>query len=415
LENFMAGARLGRFVLMFIVAAALGGAGCASPEEETPVPAPITSTPAAAAMPPAADAPLATGGATQDEIAPTASAVPASTDSDTPAAQEEAISIPPDGIAPPPTIAPRPLAPGAVLDAYQVRSSFTVTSTLADGSARRRQVTTAGYTVDTAGTWGFDAVYTVTYATDVGQETLVYVLQGEYVALRTGGRWLTAARRPEQRVGDPNGLLDMPFLAGLGQGTPLGEEPVNGVAARRYRVDDVQRFRALLGDGLAVNAGEPVRVTLDGWLAPEGYVLRYELDVDVSNAAFLDESGTETPAQQQVRIVFDVVPLSAPPAVEWPADAPAPGAVAVPGFELGEFPIPADAEARVSLEMIEILTSLGVTEALGFYRDELAKMGWSIAGEYTVYSATNGEHALNLLFLPGEDGGTRIQVLTTGQ
>jgi hypothetical protein len=410
----MAGARLGRFVLMFIVAAALGCAGCAGREEETPVPAPTTPAPAAAAMPPAADAPLVTGGVTQDEIALAAFAIPASADSDTPAAQEEAISTPPDGTAPPPTIAPRPLAPGAVLDAYQVQSSFTVTSTLADGSTRWRQVTTTGYTVNTTGSWGSDAVYTVTYGTDVGQETLMYVLQGAYVALQTGERWLTAERRAEQRLGDPNGLLDMPFLDGLGQGIPLGEELVNGVAARRYRIDDVQRFRTLLGDALAVNDGEPIRVTLDGWLAPEGYVLRYELDADASNALFLDETGMETPAQQQVRIVYDVVPLPAAPAVVWPAAAPAPGAVAVPGFAPDEFPIPAGAEARVSLEMIEILTSLSVTEALGFYRDALAKAGWSIAGEYSVYSATNGEHTLNLWFMPGEDGGTRIQVLTTG-
>jgi hypothetical protein len=323
--------------------------------------------------------------ATQSDAAPGAGEVPA------PAASET-------------------LYPSTHLDSYRVQGRYATTSVLADGSEVRQSVDARGAWVRAGNPYGYDAEFTVTVEAPDDADELVYVLLGENAAVKTHGAWMTAGRQGNELLGDPNGLFDLPAMANLTTGERVGAEEILGIPTIHYRITDPAQFTAITGDAMGETL---VSVALDGWVAPEGYVVRYVLAAETHDGAAADAAGELAPvASQQIRIDYALTEANGEVSIAWPADAPPAGDVAIPGFEPGTFPLPDDARLTPGLAALEIETALDENAVERFYAGTLAALGWSFTGEYGVYTATKDDLVLTLLVsaTSSAEGGSTIYV-----
>ena len=302
------------------------------------------------------------------------------------------------------------LYPSTYLDSYRVQGQYVTASTLADGSVVRQRVDARGAWVRADNPYGYDAQFTVNVEAPDDTEELVYVLLGEHAAVKSHGSWMTADRRDNELLGDPNGLFDLPAMAGLASGEAVGEEEILGILTTHYRTDDPAQFAAIAGDAMGDNL---VSVSLDGWVAPEGYVVRYVLAAETRDGTATDAAGNLVPVtSQQITIDYTLTEANGAVAITWPEDAPPAGEVTVPGFEAGAFPLPDDARLTPGVAALEIETALGENAVERFYAGNLSALGWSFTGEYGVYTATKDDLVLTLLVSAASsaEGGSTIYI-----
>lgn len=314
------------------------------------------------------------------------------------------------GVEPEATTRAVTLYPSTYLDSYRVQGQYVTASTLADGSIIRQRVDARGAWVRADNPYGYDAQFTVNVEAPDGTEELVYVLLGEHAAVKSHGSWMTADRRDNELLGDPNGLFDLPAMAGLASGEAVGEEEILGIPTIHYRTDDRAQFTAIAGDAMGDSL---VSVSLDGWVAPEGYVVRYVLAAETSDGTATDATGNLVPViSQQITIDYTLTEANGAVAIAWPEDAPSAGEVAVPGFDPGAFPLPDDARMTPGVAALEIETALDENAVERFYADNLSTLGWTFTGEYGVYTAMKDDVVLTLLVsaTSSVEGGSTIYI-----
>ncbi|MBW7882917.1 MAG: hypothetical protein H3C34_09810 [Caldilineaceae bacterium] len=304
--------------------------------------------------------------------------------------------------------------PSDFLDSYRVTARFAVTSTLVDGALSVEQVDAGGIWRRADNEHGYNAVFTIVNTIGDLPEELVYVLLDDHAAVKIDGQWTTLDRYENDLLGDPNSLFEMPYMAQLTSAMYVGEETMIGVPTFHYQLTNPAQFVAMMGNLLGGQDSTVADVTLDGWVAQEGYVVRYELVADIDGALNLGQLGASQASHQTIAISYGLAGLNSAEEIVWPEDAPAPGVLAVPGFGEGEFPIPEGAATTPGLGMIEIQTGMSESETYEFYATELAAHGWEIDGEYGVYTATRDGHTLNLLVRPSDTGAV-IEIYTVGQ
>jgi hypothetical protein len=75
------------------------------------------------------------------------------------------------------------------------------------------------------------------------------------------------------------------------------------------------------------------------------------------------------------------------------------------------FPLPEGATATPLLGMVEIRTPQPEADVAAFYRERLAELGWSFAGELGFYTASKEGEVINLTILADEvSGDTQVRV-----
>lgn len=347
---------------------------------------------------------LVQGGLEQDAVT-----VAANPETTVEGAMPESDSASGAGEVPAPTAA-ETLYPSTHLDSYRVQGRYATTSLLADGSELRQSVDARGAWVRAANPYGYDAQFTVTVDAPGDADELVYVLLGDFAAVKSHGAWMTAGRQENELLGDPNGLFDLPAMANLAAGERVGEEEILGIPTIHYRITDPAQFTAITGDAMGESL---VSVALDGWIAPEGYVVRYVLAAETHDGAAADAAGDLVPAaSQRINIDYALTEVNGDVAIAWPDDAPPAGDVAIPGFEPGTFPLPDDARLTPGLAALEIATALDENAVERFYAGALSALGWSFTGEYGVYTAAKDDLVLTLLVsaTSSAEGGSTIYV-----
>lgn len=158
---------------------------------------------------------------------------------------------------------------------------------------------------------------------------------------------IAAAEAPAEAI-EPAALL--PAFIGA---EAAGEEAIAGIATLHYTFDE----RALGDAGIARTEGE-VWVAADG-----GQIVRYRLTTTAGPDYF--GPGIEGTATLE----YDLAGIGEPAAaIELPADCP-PGLV--------DLPLPAGAVPTINLPgLLAFATPLPVAEAVAFYREQLAVLGW---------------------------------------
>lgn len=387
-------------LLALIVAGCGGDEEAASPASDAPTAAPTT----AAAAPAKAD-PTAT---------PAAAAAPAQ---DVPAAPSSGEVLP----------------PGKVLKSFRATSESIFATTYADGTVDEQKSSFVSAFVRTDGPFGFDE--SIEMSTEDGDhagadtgsdaapapEKMVIISVGENTAMQMMGKqWTVAARDVDQASpsfemfsGLPGEMNDI-----LSDAKKIGDETVDGIETTHYRVEDKTVFEAMLGTIMDESEGKLVQLGYDVWIAKEGgFAVKYQFVIEVEDAKVMDADGQEVVAPKMLMSMsYELSDVNTPITIEWPADAPEPGQIDMPGFDPGQFPLPPQSKVESSMFGItNITSSLSPDEVIAFYTDTLEGMGWIVEGMGGFYNWSKGDLTLSMVIGPDDTGGGSRITLMPGQ
>lgn len=309
-------------------------------------------------------------------------------------------------------------ATAALPDSYRAQGTFASTTRFADGT---EQIQTGEFEithVQAANAYGANQAYQLTTISSDGAADTVVVYQiDEHVAVHfDDGEWIVLERDAESglvQAIQPITDLANSFAAVSAQAQFVGIEEVNGIAARRLRLDDPAAARQLFARSLFQPSGQIASLQFDIWLAEsDAAVLRYTFDVAISGAVVLNPALQQVSADQQVSWSFDVLDVDGDLALAWPEEAPTPGVLAVPGFAPNEFPIPPGSEVvSTYVGLPELESPLGVEELSAFYQDALGALGWTLEGGFGLFLCSKDEVSFQLLLVEQETGGSKITIL----
>lgn len=199
-------------------------------------------------------------------------------------------------------------------------------------------------------------------------------------------------------------MLDVPFAGALALGAAVGTEEIAGVPTTHYRIDNADEFVALVADAFGGRAGTLTSITLDSWLAADGYIVQYLLAATTAGATVQDSAGADQMVDQTITVDYKMSDIGALDAIVWPADAPPADALIVPGFDADAFPLPENAEVQPSVGVLAFATALDEAGVRDFYAAQLGVAG-SLEGEYGYYTARRDDGpTLVLAVTPGGDG-----------
>jgi hypothetical protein len=336
--------------------------------------------------------------------------------------------LPPDGVllptvTPTPAPAPAPAAPVTGHATYRVQGTFVSQTRYPDGSVISQQGSFAILHQRAANAYGVNQAYRLsTLRADGWIDTAAVFLVDDYIAITFGeGDWMVLRRdRGSSLVAAIRPILDLaaalPAVADHAE--DAGTETRDGLATHHIRItaaDDLghELVRPILG-----LAGEIRTLTLDAWIviptAETGpYVLAYDFRVEIAGAAVFDSRHQEVLADQTVSWSYELLDVNAPLTIAWPAGAPAPGVVDVPGFTLGEFPLPPQTELISLVDGIPALLSLQTEgDVAAFYHAKLPELGWQVEGESGLLRCTKEGNGFQLLIRADPAaGGTRVSIL----
>ncbi len=384
----------------------------AAKEDESGEPAPAAD---AAAQTAAADAAgnlsQAPDGATTksaDGDTPQESAAPAEVE---PAPAETTVETPADAEAATVTVEVAAATPSGFVDSYRLSARFTIVSSTADGVVEDVDIVADGAWKRADNAFGFDASFRLD-STDNGEtQTIEYVMLGDHVALHGGDGWTTSPRGAELPIGEPVAMLEVPFAGALSLGAEVGAEEIAGIPTTHYRIDDAEEFVTLVADAFGGRAGALTSITLDSWLAEDGYVVKYLLAATTTGATTLDSAGADQRVDQTIAVEYAMSDIDAVGEITWPADAPPANALVVPGFDADAFPLPEDAHLQPSVGAVAFVTALDEAAVRDFYAEQLGAAGWILEGEYGYYTARRDDLEIVLAVTAGEDEQlTRVEV-----
>ncbi len=381
--------RILTLLLVALLAVSLAACG-----EDDPTP---TATPEAAAV-----------AATDTPAPPTETPVSAT---NTPAPAAAAATNTP---APEASVASSFAAPNDILKSYRTKGQFLITTTFPDGTSAAQDMQLEGAYVRADNVYGSDELFQMTINEDSSVETVAIYKIGEWVSANSQGEWITVGR---DNAGLFTSMSDI-FTSFVDQfslenegATDLGEEVVDGVTTNHYRMDDITAFERMAQ--MAPDSAEVIEtVQMDVWVAKEGgFILKYAIEATVSNVTDTDSSGAEVLTTQSVNWSYELYDTNSDIAIELPADAPEPGAISIPGFAEGEFPVPEGGKmAPNMIGMPEITSELSQEELVTFYTDSFAALGWSFSGDFGFYEVTKGDASFSMFIDTDDSGKGRAQV-----
>ncbi len=389
--------------ILLIVALAVAGCG-GDKEADSPAP---TDAPAAAAptTAPAQDAPA-------DPTATSAPAAAAPAPTDVPA-----IEMPTQG---------EMLPPGKVLKSFRAHSESIFSTTYADGTVDEQKSNFESAFVQTDGPFGFDESFEMVDiggTGDSGEEPqdMTIISVGENTAMRMMGQpWAVTVRDPEQASPSFEVFSGLPgeMADAIRDAKKIGDETVNGVETTHYRIEDKSAFEAMLGTMMDESEGKLAQLGYDVWVAKDGeFAVKYQFVIEVEDALVTDADGQEVVAPKMLMsMTYELSDVNAPITIEWPAEAPEPGQIDVPGFELGQFPMPPETQVETSMFGITSMTSsLSPDEAIAFYTEALEGMGWTMEGMGGFYNWSKGDLSMSMVIGPGDSGSGSQITLMPGQ
>ncbi len=249
-------------------------------------------------------------------------------------------------------------------------------------------------------------------------EKMVIISVGENTAMQMmGEQWAVSARDVDQASPSFEMFSGLPGEMGdtLRDAKKIGDETLNGIKTTHYRIEDKTIFEAMLGTMMDESEGKLVQLGYDIWVAKEGgFAVKYQFTIEVEDAKVMDDSGQEVVAPKMLMSSsYELTEINTPITIEWPADAPEPGQIDMPGFDPGQFPIPPQSKVEASMFGITNLTStLSPDEVIAFYTETMEGMGWTVEGMGGFYNWSKGELTLSMVIGPDEEaGGTRITLM----
>lgn len=306
--------------------------------------------------------------------------------------------------------------PSAFVDSYRLSAQFKIVASNDDGIVDDTDITAVGAWKRADNAFGFDASFRLESIDNDVLQVIEYVMQGDHVALREGDGWTTSPRGAGLPLAEPVAMLDVPFAGALSLGAEVGTENVAGVPTIHYRIDNAEEFVALVTDAFGGRAGTLSSITLDSWIARDGYVVKYLLSATTTGATLLDRAGADQIVDQTIAVAYAMNDINAVEEIPWPADAPPADALTVPGFDDNAFPLPQDAQLQPSVGAVAFLTALPEAEIKDFYAQQLGAAGWSFDGEYGYYTAQRDNLVIGLAVTAGEgDDLTRVEVFAAPQ
>jgi hypothetical protein len=388
--------------LLFVILLALLLAVAACGGEETPA-APAADAPAAATEPAAQQPPA--------EVPPAATNTP----------------VPPTATPAPPTATPEPaeeeaelseeqLAALEALDSYRQVVTFSSKGTDADGNpidnsaeivteftrdpeARRMLMTFVDNVEPSDEQNAMETMETF----QIGQD--MYMFGGDDVG------WV--------RISTEESPFADPELAMITSGNIFSnleemrrvrpDEKIGGIDSRHYEFDE-----QVLGRVFGQDVGD-VTATGDVWIAKDGgFVTKYVLTIEVAggNGGIFDPNLTNG----VIEMSFELQDVNSDITIELPEEAAAGATLA--GFS-GAFPMPDGSRVQAASANFTILESdVPVAEALAFYDQALAELGWTkdeagsmSMGDMASYTFTKDGVTLSLLVsLDSNTGKTQIMV-----
>ncbi len=305
-------------------------------------------------------------------------------------------------------------APSTVLDAYRTRGQFLITTTRQDTTTAVQDMALEGAFVKADNAYGSDESFQMIIKENESVESVAIYKIGDWVSAKSQDEWITVGR---DNAGLFTAMSDLftgfvdQFVLEQDDAEKVGEESVGGQPATHYRINDIGVFQRMAQ--MAPDSQEVIEtVTMDVWVAKEGnYILKYSIQSEVSNVKETDASGAEVTVTQKVNWSYEIYDVNSDITIELPADAPEPGAVTIPGFAEGEFPLPEGGKlAANSIGMPEITSQLSQEELVQFYTEAFAALGWTFAGDFGFYEVKKGDVSFSMFIDVGEDGKGRAQI-----
>lgn len=327
----------------------------------------------------------------------------------------------------PPMPDPEYLPPGKVLKSFRARSESIFSTLYADGTEEEEHAIFNNVFVRTDGPFGFDEVLELielghgheheASAEEPMPDMVIYSVD-DGMAVGTGDQWSVA---PRDGMDQPSPAFEVftglpgDFGSAIDEATVVGQETVNGVETVHYRVDDQTIFESLLGVMLNAEDGEVRQLSYDVWIAQEAkFVVKYDFVIQVANAQTTDLDGNPVVADEiSARWQYELFDVNEEITIEWPADAPRPGQISLPGFAPGEFPIPPGAQTESTMfGIITLVSPEDAASVAAFYEEALVDLGWTMEGEGGFYNWSKDDAAIAMVIGPDEQGsGSRITII----
>ncbi len=314
------------------------------------------------------------------------------------------------------------LPPGKVLKSFRAHSESIFSTTYADGTVDEQKSSFESAFVRTDGPFGFDESFEMatTDAAEAGAdaEKMVIISVGENTAIQMmGEQWTVTARDGDQASPSFEMFSGLPGEMGdtLRDAEKIGDETVSGIKTTHYRVEDKTVFEAMLGTMMNEDEGKLVQLGYDVWVAKEGgFAVKYQFVIEAEDAKVMDADGQEVVAPKMLMSMsYELRDINTSITIEWPADAPEPGQIDMPGFDPGQFPLPPESKVEASMFGITTLTStLSPEEVTAFYTEALTDLGWTVDGMAGFFNWSKDDLTLSMVIGPDEEnGGTRVTLL----
>ncbi|MCP4164827.1 MAG: hypothetical protein GY759_02905 [Chloroflexi bacterium] len=358
--------------------------------------------------------------------------LPAPTDTAKPVPTDTPVPVPTDTPIPEPTATPEPVPTDTpipeetarelvlisdLLDSYQSTGTFDITIGYPDGTSEQQASTFEIDWVRTDGPEGADirmVTSGITEANPSAPDSIEIYGVGEFTYMNLGGEWITSPRSEGDLEDfgafyqDPDEMID-----DLDQLTLEGEESINGIETVHYSFDNTPFFAAFFGDEALGVESNLTSTTGDVWVAKEdGYVVKMLFTVEGEDIADQDDAGNEILTNIAFSWQFEITDTNNLDGIELPEGAPQPGAVDIPGFAPGEFPLPPDTKLEGGFAGIFTFNSgLSETEVNDFLDSEMTALGWSKEGDF-LPMWTKDDVSLTIMVSPVDGGGATILVMS---
>lgn len=376
------------FTLLLIGLLALFLAACGGDDEPTATPPPAAAAATDTPVPP-----------TNTPVPPTNTPAPAAA-TNTPAAPAE--------------VSNSFVSPSEILKSYRHRGTFLITTEFPDGSSTAQDMQMEGAYLLAPHQYGSDESLTMTVSEGDSVESFTVYKIGDWVSANMEGEWVTVDR---SNAGLFTGMLDIltapvdEFILTQEDAENLGSETVGGIATTHYRMTNTDILSRMAE--MAPDSEEVIEtVQMDVWVAQDGgYVVKYMLVAQVSNVKEQDTAGAEVITTQTAEWSYEIYDANVDFTIALPADAPEPGAVSIPGFTEGEFPLPEGGSISSNmLGMPEISSDLSQDELVQFYTEAFAALGWNFSGDFGFYDVNKDGVSFAMFFDTGDDGKGRAQI-----
>lgn len=391
-------------LVLLLLLAACGGAGTATEAPAAATTAPATNTP----VPPTAT-PIPP---TPTPVPPTATPTPMPTEEAQPAATATTAAEATDN-----AVISKQLSD--LFDSYRSTTTYQLETTYPDGTTQTESVTMTSSWVKADNAYGYNTqvdMSNLAAGSEGGPQNMSIYAVDDMAYINVGGEWLSTSRGQEQDM-VPLFFNAEDFTAGMGGLDTMqrkGKEKLNGIDTIHYVFNKADLLPGLLqglenGDQGTVESYEG-----DVWIAADGnYIVKMEIHATVKDVPQTDDSGNQQLTKQALALTFEVRDINTDITIELPADAPQPGAVEVPGFAPGEFPMPAETTMTASMAgIVQLHSTLSQDEVNSFYDDELAALGWQ-KQEGFMPTWTKDDVTISIFMTPADNGG--VDIMITGQ